>query len=140
MKNRKEKIIDFELAKLAFRKGYPVYDNINKTGYYNRKSRNYIYFGRTGNQVKRHLYGAPSTNLLRDWLHEVHGFLIVIDKESNEEYFGHISWVKGGLKHISFLGTKSEDGTFIALGNIDFKKVLKFGLERALHYLKDKEI
>lgn len=72
----KEQIISYETAKLAFECGYPVFDNINKTNYYNRKTKNIIYFGRTGTQTKEHLYGAPTQSLLQKWLREKHNIIV----------------------------------------------------------------
>lgn len=76
---REESIISYDTAKLANEKGYPIYNNFAKSNFYNRRTKSLIYFGRTGNQTKQHLYGAPTQSLLQKWLREVKKLSIKVD-------------------------------------------------------------
>ena len=73
-----ETLITFETAKLVNEKGYPIYNNRAKSNFYNRRTKNVIYFGWTGPQGASHLYGAPTQSLLHKWIREIHNTDIVI--------------------------------------------------------------
>lgn len=65
MENR----ISYEMAQfINLKLNYPVVDNINKTGYYHKRTKSFISFGRTGRCHPDQLYGAPSPEILRNWI------------------------------------------------------------------------
>lgn len=90
-------VVSYEIAKIVHEKlNYPIYNNSEKTGFYNRKTGTYIYFGRTGRAGKEHLYGAPTKAVLIDWIekkYNVKFYLCVLTRrkenslETMQEYY-----------------------------------------------------
>lgn len=78
--------ITYQTAKLAFEKKYPVYNNISKSNFYNRRTKNLIHFGRTGTQGKEHMYAAPKQELLNKYLREKHQIIISIQFKLINEF------------------------------------------------------
>lgn len=123
----KEPIISFETAKLAFEKGYPVFNNYSKSNFYNRRTKNLIYFGRTGHQTKEHLYGAPTQSLLQKWLREIHKLHIIINPYQNE-FLDYTLTVL--TQHERAMGGFEEEGSYIT-----YERALEKGLQGALKIL-----
>lgn len=124
----KEPLISFETAKLAFEKGYPVFNNFSKSNFYNRRTKNLIYFGRTGQQTKEHLYGAPTQSLLQKWLREVYKIHVEVKTYScsmPEEFTYSVSIL---LKSY---------GSWIEIDSyLNYEEALEKGLQEALKILR----
>ena len=124
----KEPLISFETAKLAFEKGYPVFNNSSKSNFYNRRTKNLIYFGRTGQQTKEHLYGAPTQSLLQKWIREIHKIHIVINPYQNEFLDYTLSVL---TPHERAMWGFEEEGSYIT-----YEEALEKGLYKGLLLIK----
>ena len=137
----KESIISFETAKLAFEKGYPVFNNSSKSNFYNRRTKNLIYFGRTGQQTKEHLYGAPTQSLLQKWLREIHNTHIQVytmerwlETGNNMEIYFEVNLKIGNnLNGISNVKSNMLEFNY-------YEEALEEGLQEALKILTGEEL
>jgi hypothetical protein len=154
----KEKLINFETAKLAKEKGF----DLDTFQYYHNKGRLHDTLNPkyedgssmpTGhssslnwNSLKKH-YSAPTQSLLQKWLREVHGIIVQV-------VFSNVtSWDGNKLVHYIQIGVKRKESNFYdyidrgynkSIGSYDinstpypsWEEALERGLQEALLMIK----
>lgn len=77
----KEDMITLETAKLAKKKGFDlkvIEAFVDLTGFDGGEMHNNVYTYRQNHNSKNHRYSRPSQSLLKKWLREKHGLILVV--------------------------------------------------------------